>query len=85
VICLAPPSFDPVSDAPINHRVAVIEKSSDPCPLHWVGELIGVDVQPDGEVCWCIVDDSGVTLSLPYSQITDWEVEDVRLVRGSVI
>ena len=80
MICIARPKFHPVADAPVGHRIAVIEATVDPMPLHWTGELVGVDSQADGEACWLITDDSGLSLSLPYSQIADWEFDDARLI-----
>ncbi len=77
-------TFDPLHDAPTGHRVAVIEQSTDSCPLHWEGVLIGVDIHSIDGVCWRIVDDSGMSLSLPFSRIADWQLDDVRLAREAV-
>jgi hypothetical protein len=68
------PTFDPIHDAPIGHRIVAWLKGADPTdPWRWEGELVGIVWFLDGTVEW-LVDGHG----LDYSTIR-WEFADVRL------
>ncbi len=53
----------------IGQLLTVYESAEAGQQLHFTGQLVGIDTEPNGETYWLLVDPAGHRYSIPWSDI----------------